>query len=55
MSDQTRQGQRVRQRNRCAAFAQLVKRLVVVMSIPTDELRRALMAQGGNSALIAGG
>jgi cell division protein FtsI/penicillin-binding protein 2 len=37
------------------AFAQLVKRLVVIMSIPTDEQRRALKAQGGNTALIAGG
>ncbi len=36
------------------AFAQLVKRLVVIMGIPTDEQRRVLREQGGNTALIAG-
>jgi cell division protein FtsI/penicillin-binding protein 2 len=36
------------------AFAKLVKRLVVIMGIPTDEQRRQLRAQGGNTALIAG-
>jgi hypothetical protein len=36
------------------AFAQLVKRLVVLMNIPTDAQRQALKAQGGNTALIAG-
>ncbi len=36
------------------AFAELVKRLVVIMDIPTDAQRQALKAQGGNTALIAG-
>ncbi len=36
------------------AFAQLVKRLVVIMDIPTEGQRQDLKAQGGNTALIAG-
>ncbi len=35
------------------AFAKLVKRLVVIMNIPTDDQRRALREQGGNTGLIA--
>jgi cell division protein FtsI/penicillin-binding protein 2 len=34
------------------AFAQLVKRLVVLMNIPTDAQRAELRAQGGNTGLI---
>jgi cell division protein FtsI/penicillin-binding protein 2 len=36
------------------AFAKLVKRLVVIMDIPTDAQRNALRAQGGNTSMIAG-
>jgi cell division protein FtsI/penicillin-binding protein 2 len=36
------------------SFAQLVRRLVVIMGIPTDEQRRILREQGGNTAMIAG-
>src|SRR5579859_3567641 len=36
------------------AWSDLVKRLVVLMEIPTDQQRQALRAQGGNTALIAG-
>ncbi len=35
------------------AFSKLVKRLVVLMNIPTDAQRQALKAQGGNTAMIA--
>ncbi len=40
--------------NAAPAFAELVKRLVVLMNIPSDAQRQALQAQGGNTALIAG-
>ncbi|MEP7285188.1 MAG: penicillin-binding protein 2 [Chloroflexota bacterium] len=36
------------------AFAKLVKRLVVIMNIPTDDQRRALQAQGGTTVEIGG-
>jgi cell division protein FtsI/penicillin-binding protein 2 len=35
-------------------FAKLVKRLVVLMNIPTDAQRQTLKAQGGDTSLIAG-
>jgi cell division protein FtsI (penicillin-binding protein 3) len=35
------------------AFAKLVKRLVVIMNIPTDDQRRQLKSQGGDTAQIA--
>jgi cell division protein FtsI/penicillin-binding protein 2 len=39
-------------RTAAPAFAQLVRRLVVLMNIPTDAQREALRAQGGDTALI---
>jgi cell division protein FtsI/penicillin-binding protein 2 len=41
--------------NAAPAFSQLTKRLVVLMNIPTDDQRRILKEQGGNTALIAAG
>ncbi len=37
------------------AFSELVKRLVVLMNIPTDDQRLVLKQQGGNTSLIAAG
>ena len=39
-------------RTAAPAFAQLVRRLVVLMNIPTDAQREALRAQGGDTAMI---